>query len=72
VGNFVTDDGATGAVLTNNHRVNAVSFTGGVETGPKFGRTAGGRTKPVMRELGGKSPKIMYPYANMKAASRLR
>jgi aldehyde dehydrogenase (NAD+) len=66
--NVVTGDGTAGAALTSHPGVDAVSFTGGVETGRKVGRTAGERITPAVLELGGKSPNVVFPDADVDAA----
>lgn len=66
--NVVTGMGETGAALTGNADVDVVTFTGGVETGRKVAEAAGRNLTPVLLELGGKSPNIIFPDADLDAA----
>jgi acyl-CoA reductase-like NAD-dependent aldehyde dehydrogenase len=47
-----------------------VSFTGGTKTGSAIAATAGRLLKPVVLELGGKSPNIVFADADLKKAIR--
>ena len=59
--NVVTGFGkAAGSALVGHPGVNKVVFTGGAETGKAIGRTAAGNITPVLMELGGKSPNIVF------------
>lgn len=66
--NVVTGFGDAGAGLTNHADVDKISFTGGIETGRKVGRSAGENIVPVTLELGGKSPNIVFPDADLDSA----
>lgn len=59
-----------GELLTTDRRINLVSITGSTETGKKVMAAAAGTLKRVSLELGGKSPNIILPDADIKAAAR--
>ncbi|XP_063614530.1 4-trimethylaminobutyraldehyde dehydrogenase-like [Penaeus indicus] len=66
--NVVQGEGQTGAYLCEHPDVAKLSFTGSVPTGTKV-MTAGAQDiKAVTLELGGKSPLIIFPDADMKNA----
>jgi phenylacetaldehyde dehydrogenase len=70
--NLVTGFGpVAGQALADHHDVNKISFTGSIAVG-KSVLTAAGRTnlKRVTLELGGKSPIIVFPDADIDAAAR--
>ena len=59
--NVVTGFGGTaGAALVSHPGVDKIVFTGGVETGKAIARAAAGNITPVLLELGGKSPNIVF------------
>ncbi|KAI1905762.1 hypothetical protein LOZ61_004786 [Ophidiomyces ophidiicola] len=60
--------GDVGAALVNHPAIAKVSFTGQVATGQKVARAAGGGMKYATMELGGKSPLIILPDANLEDA----
>lgn len=60
--------GDTGGTLVNHPDVDMVSFTGGSATGAAIATACGARLKPVVLELGGKSPNIVFADADLKAA----
>jgi acyl-CoA reductase-like NAD-dependent aldehyde dehydrogenase len=66
--NVVTGDGETGAALVDHPGVQKVSFTGSTAVGREIGAKAGRALKRVTLELGGKSPSIILPDADLKAA----
>jgi aldehyde dehydrogenase (NAD+) len=67
--NVVTGYGETaGAALTRHHLVNKIAFTGGVETGKLVAKNAANHLARVSLELGGKSPNIVFPDANLDNA----
>jgi acyl-CoA reductase-like NAD-dependent aldehyde dehydrogenase len=68
VANIVTGDGATGARLVEHRDVDKIAFTGSTAVGREIGRTAGSQVKRVTLELGGKSPNIILPDADLDAA----
>ncbi|RYD88185.1 MAG: aldehyde dehydrogenase family protein, partial [Sphingomonadales bacterium] len=67
--NLVNGRGATtGDQLIRHPDVNAVTFTGGTETGRVIMRTAGELLKPATVELGGKSANIIFDDADFDQA----
>jgi acyl-CoA reductase-like NAD-dependent aldehyde dehydrogenase len=66
--NVVTGDGATGAALVDHPGVDKIAFTGSTEVGREIGAKAGGALKRVTLELGGKSPNVILPDADLEAA----
>ncbi len=66
--NVLTGDGSTGAALVDHPGIDKVAFTGSTEVGREIGAKAGRALKRVTLELGGKSPNIILPDADMKAA----
>ncbi len=66
--NVVTGDGETGAALADHPGVDKIAFTGSTEVGREIGAKAGRSLKRVTLELGGKSPNIILPDADLDAA----
>ncbi len=67
--NIVTGFGeACGAPLAAHDLVDKVAFTGSTEVGKLIAKAATGNLKKVTLELGGKSPAIIFPDADMDAA----
>jgi betaine-aldehyde dehydrogenase len=66
--NVVTGAGAVGVALVEHDGVDMISFTGGSATGRAIASACGARLKPVVLELGGKSPNIVFEDADQKAA----
>src|SRR5581483_6677243 len=66
--NVVTGDGETGAALVDHPGVDKISFTGSTVVGREIGSKAGRSLKRVTLELGGKSPNIILPDADIEAA----
>jgi len=66
--NVLTGDGSTGAALVDHPDVNKVAFTGSTAVGREIGAKAGKALKRVTLELGGKSPNIILPDADIDAA----
>jgi acyl-CoA reductase-like NAD-dependent aldehyde dehydrogenase len=66
--NVLTGDGRTGAALVDHPGVDKISFTGSTEVGREIGAKAGRALKRVTLELGGKSPNIILPDADLDAA----
>ena len=66
--NVVTGDGSTGAALVDHPDVDKIAFTGSTEVGREIGAKAGRALKRVTLELGGKSPNIILPDADLNAA----
>ena len=66
--NVVNGGGDVGAYLTAHPVIAKVSFTGQVSTGKKVAGSAAGGMKYVTMELGGKSPAIILPDADIDNA----
>lgn len=58
----------TGTALVKHPKVNKIAFTGSTEVGKFIMKEAANTMKRVTLELGGKSPNIILPDANMKRA----
>lgn len=68
--NVVTGDGKVGGYLTSHPDIAKVSFTGGIATGKKvMSQAAESSLKEVTMELGGKSPLIICPDADLDLAA---
>ena len=67
--NVVTGFGdTTGEPLVDHPDVRMVSFTGGTAGGRAVAAVAARKVKPVVMELGGKSPQIVFPDADLDLA----
>ena len=67
--NVITGYGRTaGALLAEHPDVDKVAFTGSTATGKAIADAARGNLKKVTLELGGKSPNIIFPDANLEKA----
>jgi phenylacetaldehyde dehydrogenase len=66
--NILPGDGAVGAALAAHPGVDKVSFTGSIATGRRVIEAAAGNLKKVTLELGGKSPLIIFPDADLSQA----
>ena len=67
--NVITGYGHTaGAMLAQHEGVDKVAFTGSTATGKAIADAARGNLKKVTLELGGKSPNIIFPDANLEKA----
>src|SRR3954451_5640302 len=66
--NVVTGDGETGAALVDHPGVDKIAFTGPTAVGREIGAKAGQGLKRVTLELGGKSPNIVLPDADLPSA----
>ena len=64
----VTGDGSTGAALVEAG-ADKIMFTGSVPTGRRVAEAAARRLTPVVLELGGKDPMIVFEDADLSAAS---
>lgn len=70
--NIVTGFGhEAGAALAAHPDVNLIVFTGSVQTGRTVMRAAAENIVPVLLELGGKSPNIVLPDADVKSIAPL-
>ena len=68
--NVVTGDGATGAALVDHPGVDKIAFTGSTAVGREIGAKCGRELKRVTLELGGKSPNIILPDADLEAGDQ--
>lgn len=67
--NVVTGYGdEAGAALSRHHDIDSITFTGSVETGRLIMKAAAQHIKPVVLELGGKSPHIVFGDADLDLA----
>ena len=67
--NVVTGFGDAGAALVAHPGVDKIAFTGSTEVGKLIVKAAAGNLKKVSLELGGKSPHIVFPDADLDAAA---
>lgn len=58
-----------GAALVEHHEVDAINFTGSVDTGRRIQAAGAARLKRLTLELGGKSAHIIFNDANLDAAA---
>jgi aldehyde dehydrogenase (NAD+) len=69
--NVVVGSGAAiGEALITDSRCRSVSFTGSSEVGQRIAELAAHRLVPATLELGGKSPVIVFPDADLDRAAR--
>jgi acyl-CoA reductase-like NAD-dependent aldehyde dehydrogenase len=66
--NVLTGDGSTGAALVEHPGIDKIAFTGSTVVGREIGAKAGAALKRVTLELGGKSPNVILPDADIGAA----
>ena len=66
--NIVTGDGETGKAMVSHPGVDKVAFTGSTVVGREIGATCGRELKRCTLELGGKSPNIILPDADLEQA----
>lgn len=66
--NIINGGGPVGSYLTTHPGIAKVSFTGQVSTGQKVAAAAAGGMKYVTMELGGKSPLLVLPDADLDVA----
>jgi aldehyde dehydrogenase (NAD+)/phenylacetaldehyde dehydrogenase len=66
--NEVTGDGITGAAILDHPDVDKNAFTGSTVVGREIGAKCGQQLKRVTLELGGKSPNIILPDADLERA----
>lgn len=67
--NVVTGFGDAGAALVDHPDVDKIAFTGSTPVGKAIVRASAGNLKKVSLELGGKSPHIVFPDADLDAAA---
>jgi acyl-CoA reductase-like NAD-dependent aldehyde dehydrogenase len=65
--NVVVGSGATGAALVGHDGVGGLSFTGSTATGRRVAMVAAERFAKAALELGGKSPQVVFPDADLDA-----
>ncbi len=68
--NIVSGFGDAGAALAEHDDVDKVAFTGSTEVGHKIVQASAGNLKRVSLELGGKSPSIVFPDADLEIAAQ--
>jgi phenylacetaldehyde dehydrogenase len=66
--NIITGDGSAGAAIAAHPDADKVAFTGSTEVGRLIVQAAAGNLKKVSLELGGKSPAIVFPDADLSVA----
>ena len=66
--NVLTGFGDTGAAMVDHPGIAKIAFTGSTAVGREIGAKAGQMLKRVTLELGGKSPNIILPDADLEAA----
>lgn len=69
--NVVVGGADTGAALVSHAGVDKISFTGGIETGRALMSSAARNLTPLTLELGGKSPNLVFPDADLEAAASM-
>ena len=68
--NVVTGwDRATGEALAGHRGIDKVAFTGSTATGVKVAQAAVANVNKITLELGGKSPQVVFPDADLDAAA---
>ena len=66
--NIIAGDGESGAALVSHDGVGMVSFIGSAAAGKEVMRGAAANVAPVLLELGGKNPNIVFPDADLDRA----
>jgi aldehyde dehydrogenase (NAD+) len=67
--NLVNGDGpGIGQILASHEEIDMISFTGSTRAGIQVAKTAADTVKRVAQELGGKSPNIILPDADLQQA----
>ncbi len=69
--NVVVGDAGAGEALVRHAGVDKITFTGGTATGRRVMAAAAENITPVTLELGGKSANIVFPDADLDAASSM-
>lgn len=71
--NFIVHEPANAAAITKsliaNEHIKKINFTGSTVVGRIIGQLAGEQLKPVLLELGGKAPAIVWEDANLDLAA---
>ncbi|NLS06088.1 aldehyde dehydrogenase [Rhizobium sp. P32RR-XVIII] len=68
--NVVTGAADVGRALVDHDDIDMISFTGGTASGRAIAENAGRRLRPVVLELGGKSPHIVFADADVAKAAK--
>ncbi len=68
--NIVSGFGDAGEALARHGDVDKIAFTGSTEVGHEIVKSSAGNLKRVSLELGGKSPSIVFPDADLKLAAQ--
>ncbi|MBT3367572.1 MAG: aldehyde dehydrogenase family protein [Nitrospina sp.] len=68
--NIVSGFGDAGEALARHENVDKVAFTGSTEVGHEIVKSSAGNLKRVSLELGGKSPCIVFPDADLDLAAQ--
>lgn len=66
----ISGGGDVGRALVEDPGIDLISFTGGTATGQSIARGAADRLVPMILELGGKSPHIVFADADLVQAAR--
>ncbi|MBE7411856.1 MAG: aldehyde dehydrogenase family protein [Leptospiraceae bacterium] len=66
----ITGKGETGAALVESKNTDMICFTGSTRTGRIIGEACGKMLKPVILELGGKDPMIVFEDADLVRAAK--
>ncbi|MFX0547192.1 aldehyde dehydrogenase [Roseovarius sp. S1116L3] len=66
----ITGGVETAVALVEDPGIGLISFTGGTATGQSIARGAADRLVPMILELGGKSPHIVFADADLEAAAK--
>jgi len=66
--NVLSGDGETGAAIVDHPGIDKIAFTGSTVVGREIGEKCGRSLKRVTLELGGKSPNIILPDADLERA----
>ena len=69
--NVVVGGPRAGSALVSHPGIDKITFTGGTATGRALMETAARRLTPLTLELGGKSPNIIFPDADLVAAAKM-
>lgn len=70
--NVITGSGSVaGRDLVSNSGIDGITFTGSIETGQQIMEAAAKNVTPVLLELGGKNPNIVFPDADFQKAVQM-
>lgn len=70
--NVITGSGSeAGRELVSSRNIDGITFTGSTETGQQIMETAARNVTPVLLELGGKNPNIVFPDADFQKAVQM-